>query len=452
MATGQRAAVYACAVPYFPRAQWLTAALDLHGTTLADPEFYVGEGNHALNQSLGLLEVGAATGRRDWQELAASRINALLLRSVDADGVTNEQSTAYQSYNLSRYRLAQARLADLGLPIAPEFARLDLMPEFLAHATLPNGYLEQIGDTHYGPAPVWAGTPSEFAATAGASGPRPAATYRLYPAGYLFARSGWGESRPFADETYLSLRFGPAPKIHGHADGTSLTFYGYGTRLLIDPGGYTYNFNPYRTFFKGRSAHNVVTVDDAAWSSTTSTKLVGHQVTSTMIDTTLWTKGYAGVSQQRRVTLSRRLHYVLVEDRAAAAATRTFRQLWHLEDTAAPVVSRDRFQTTNERGNLLVRQLIPASASGVVRGRTSPVQGWQSEVYNERLAAPVVEVVMTGKSVRYLTLLVPAAGTPAATVSNLRLTSDGYSVVVTIAGKSERVTVSGTTATIVPLN
>jgi hypothetical protein len=36
------------------------------------------------------------------------------------------------------------------------------------------------------------GTEAEFAATRGASGPRPARTVVRYDAGYLFARSGWG--------------------------------------------------------------------------------------------------------------------------------------------------------------------------------------------------------------------------------------------------------------------
>jgi hypothetical protein len=39
---------------------------------LADPGFYVGRGNHALNQDIGLLDVGLTLGRADWIDLATS--------------------------------------------------------------------------------------------------------------------------------------------------------------------------------------------------------------------------------------------------------------------------------------------------------------------------------------------------------------------------------------------
>ncbi len=39
------------------------------------PSFYVVTGNHALNQSLGLLDVGCYLGRTDWQQLASRRLD-----------------------------------------------------------------------------------------------------------------------------------------------------------------------------------------------------------------------------------------------------------------------------------------------------------------------------------------------------------------------------------------
>jgi hypothetical protein len=451
-ATALRAAILACASIYLRDQEWLQSALVLHGTTLADPLFYENHGNHALNQSIGLLEVANVVGRADWKKLASDRIGALILESVDSQGVTNEQSVGYQEYNRGRYRLAEARLRAMDLPIPASFSRLDQMPNFLAYATRPDGFWETIGDTDASAAVSIPGTWAEFAATKGASGPKPPATLAVYRAGYLFARSGWGEKRAFGDEVFLSLRFGPAPIIHGHADGTGITLYGYGSKLLVDPGKYSYNFDAYRTFFKGRSAHNVVTVDGLNWNSKAATTLVRHRSSSTMIDAITTTAGYKGVRQQRRVTFSRRLNYVLVEDRASSTIVRKFRQLWHLSETANPLVSTSSFRTRNARGNVLIRQLIPVTSSGIVKGRTKPVQGWISYKHGSRIAAPVIEVVKSGTSVRYLTLIVPAAGQPSARISGLRTTAGGYTVVVTIGRKSERVTVSATGASIVPLN
>src|SRR5262249_17233625 len=89
--TAWRAIVLACTADMIGMPTWLHSALVVHGQTLADPDFYVGVGNHALNQAMALLEVGRVLHRSDWIALAGKRINGLVVRSVDAQGVTNEQ-------------------------------------------------------------------------------------------------------------------------------------------------------------------------------------------------------------------------------------------------------------------------------------------------------------------------------------------------------------------------
>ena len=64
--TAWRAGVYACAVYVLGRPAWLRAALARHGSALADSAFYVVVGNHALNQDIGLLDVGLTLQRTDW--------------------------------------------------------------------------------------------------------------------------------------------------------------------------------------------------------------------------------------------------------------------------------------------------------------------------------------------------------------------------------------------------
>ncbi len=451
-ATALRAMVYTCFVPYLPGRRWMTYALDLHGRTLADPAFYRNHGNHALNQAIALLEIAQIRKRSDWRDLAVKRLGALVQESFDAQGVNNEQSISYANYNRRRYRLAESRLRAFGIPVPAAFARLDLVPNFLAHATLPNGEYEMIGDGDREAAEVLTGTPAEFAATKGASGPKPTSTTAMYPAGYLFTRTGWGERPGYADEVFVSLRFGPARAFHGHFDGTAVTMYGYGARLLVDPGRFTYNPGIYATYSHARAAHNVVTVDGSAFTASARTTLAGWRTTGAMVDATTSTSGYPGVTLRRRVTFSRALGYTVVEDRITSSTTRTYRQLWHLTEDANPAVSATSFQTRRTRGNLLVRQLVGGTTSVLVKGRTRPVQGWVAWRYNERIAAPVVEVVRRAASTRYLTLLVPSAGTASVTTRDLRLTSTGYSVTVTVGGRSERVVVSGTSASITPLN
>ena len=145
--TAIRTWVLACAAVVAPKAAWVRDALRTHGAVLADPAFYVDHGNHALNQSRGLLAAGCILGRRDWQRLAARRIAALIVESVDREGVTNEQSVYYQLYNLEAYRAAADRLRACGMKVPRAFRRLDRMTDLLTHATLPDGTYATLGDT-----------------------------------------------------------------------------------------------------------------------------------------------------------------------------------------------------------------------------------------------------------------------------------------------------------------
>ena len=450
--TALRAVVYACAAQLTPMTTWLRSALDLHGRTLADEGFYVRIGNHALNQSLGLLEVGRALRRWDWMRLARDRLSALVLRSVDAQGVSNEQAVFYQAYNRTRYRLAEDRLRAVGLQPGPGFARVTLMPRFLALATLPNGEYEMIGDTEATRLLSIPGTWAEFVATAGAHGPKPPVTM-AFADGYLFARSGWGEHRAFADETFLSVRWGDPPRtVHGHPDGTAVTLFAWGTRLLVDPGKWTFNHDAWRTFFTSRRAHDVVVVDGLTWQRSAPSVRLSRTQTSRYVDLRLATDGYAGVHQVRRVTWSRRLDYLIVEDRLTSSQPRTFRQLWHLVEGSAPTVGVSTVVTHRARGNVLIRELVGRPDLRIVSGRTDPIQGWISYHYGTRVAAPVVEAVRHGSEVTYLTLIVPAKGSPVVDVAGLRSTARGYAVTISIGGHSERVVAVGSSITITPLD
>jgi hypothetical protein len=449
--TAMRAVVLACAADLVPMTPWLRDALTLHGRTLADPAFYVRVGNHALNQSIGLLEVGRVLGRSDWTALAQDRMNRLVTASVDTQGVSNEQAAFYQHYNYARYLLARKRLIEIGLTPGPGFARVALMPRLLAQATLPNGEFELIGDTEATKAPSYPGTWTEFTGSGGARGPTPPAV-ATFTDGYLFARTGWGVNRAFADETYLTARWGPAPRTaHGHPDGTSVTLYAWGSRLITGPGKYTFNRGSWRTYFTSRRANNVVTVDGLTWRRATTTTLRGRIVGPTLVDLRLRTTGYAGVTQTRRITWSRSLGYLLVEDRATSLVRHTYRQLWHLVEDARPLVTGSTVVTRRARGNVLIRQLAGGPTLRVVRGATNPIQGWISYRYGTKVAAPVVQAIRSGTSVRYLTLIAPTEGAPVVLVRNLRLTSGGYSLTITVGGRSERVVVGATTASITPL-
>jgi hypothetical protein len=444
-ATAQRTLVLACVAETFPGETWIRSALATHGRVLADPAFYVGQGNHALNQDRGLLAAACFLGRTEWTRLATDRLRTLVRESVDDQGVTNEQAVFYQGYNYRDYSLARSRLRACGVEDPPELDRIDRMPGFLAHATLPDRTYVALGDTERNRAVTIPGTIAEFAATAGAAGPEPGSTYARYDAGFLFSRTGWGDDRPFADEVAMSLRFGPPRRFHGHDDGGSVTLYGFGRRLIADPGVFTYNFDAWHDFALSRRAHNVVIVPGLAYDATVRTRLVRATTSSTHDDTTVSNAGYAGVAYQRRVIFSHSLGYLVIEDRLTSARSRRFEQLWHLDAGLRPVVTGSSVRTEGDGGSVRILQLIGNPAIDVVTGQRDPVQGWVSFELGHRTPAPVVSATLEGRGARFLTVVVPAAsGDVPVSVTDVVVSGDAWSLVVDVGGQRERVAVRGT--------
>src|SRR5215211_938124 len=113
------------------------------------------------------------------------------------------------------------------------------------------------------------------------------------------------------------------PIIDVHAGPGSITLYGYGARLLIDPGLYSYNTDRYRTWFISRSAHNIVTVDGVAWNRSLGNPLIDRSDSATMVAGRVRLVGHAGIAHVRGIVFSRNLDYVLVEDRISSRTKRT---------------------------------------------------------------------------------------------------------------------------------
>jgi hypothetical protein len=440
LATAWRTIVIACFVEAVPGSTWARTALAQHARVLTLASFYRGAGNHALGQNRALIVAGCVLRRQDWVTLGARRTTSLVVRSVDSQGVTNEQSVFYQLYNYLGYDAVADRLRLCDRAVPSQLARIDKMPDFLAHATLPDRTYWMLGDTARKVASRLAGTAAEYSATAGASGTRPRALFRAFGAGFAFGRSGWGDRRAYRDEAAYSVRYGPGLRFHGHADHASVTLYAYGKRLIDDSGLFTLNRNAWRAYATGRRAHNVVTVDGLGYAAGTTASLLYSRTDASRDELVVVDRGYAGVTQKRRILFSRVGGYLVVEDRLRSGVARTFRQHWHLDVGTAPVVSGRTVRTTRASGNVRIIQLAVRPSTRIVKGRLSPIQGWISENLRNRRAAPVAIGSVRGRSVRYLTLLVPTRGPNArVNVTNVRLTSAGWSFDIDVAGARERV-------------
>jgi hypothetical protein len=111
---------------------------------------------------------------------------------------------------------------------------------------------------------------------------------------------------------------------------------------------------------------------------------------------------------------------------------------------------RDAYAVATASGTELVirqvalpGQVIPAGSTQVVRGQTSPYQGWVSRGQNQRTPAPVVTMTRHGVSASILTVIVPAPpGTPV-TASAARYGAGWYKLRLTVGRAVRTLLVSG---------
>jgi hypothetical protein len=455
MATGIRAIAFSCAIASYGYKSGLVMALNTHGGALVNPNFGAQTGNHALHARLGLLVAGCVVPNPAWVRTARSRIDSLLRGSVDAEGVIDEGSTTYALSNYGWYSDAKTRIQACRIAPGPSFARLALMPEFFAHATTPERVYDQIGDSdRTASSPITTSPHALYAATGGVKGTAPAAVYTTYQRGYVFGRSGWGTSRPFADELFYGLRFGPSldSQMHGHEDAGALTLNADGRRLLFDSGRYKYDASDLTRYMRSRAAHNTVDVLGARYDRSAKTTLLTSKHTTGYDLTTVRVTALTGTTWDRTVFYSRTGRYLVVDDALVNKGGATMVQRWNLPENGTQTVGASSMSIDGPGADLSMFWVGAPPTLSVTSGRTSPLLGWRSYKFGQAFAAPVAEAATTGSTGRFTTILVPRPDTGLdATVTDSSVVDGSADMTVTVGARSERVHLTATEATVTPL-
>ncbi len=410
-----------------------------------------GAWNHGLKQDLELLAIGCAypagafggqalTWRHvAFRQMLASFAANRLGPAVDAQGVTNEQATGYAGFTYDLWTQAERQLAACGyrLPVSIT-SRIALMPAFLAQATQPDGNLVQIGDTYVETPPQAPGTPLQYAATRGAAGSPPPQRVAVYTAGYVFGRSTW---RPFGTASFYSLRFGPGRQVHGHDDHMSLTYYARGRNLLVNAGHTGYENTAYRAYLKSPEASNVLVMPGVPFSAAAPTGLIRQAIGPDGQFFEFTDTAFGGHPRDRSVYICQQPDLVLVFDRASGASS--YQQLWHLDPGLTVTrVSRSYAVATAPGTQLEIRQIplpgqvIPSGSTRVIRGQTSPYQGWVSHQMLQRIPAPVITMTRTGSSAAMLTLIAPSSPGAVVTAAITQRPGGWYHLRVGLGGSS----------------
>jgi hypothetical protein len=418
---------------------WLDAALLDHATFLVNN--WSGAWNHGTDESIALFGVGCTLDRADYMKLAQDRLAAAITTSIDAQGSTNEQSTAYAQFNYSLWGRAvdvlRACGADPGTTIT---TRRALMADWLALATNSLGNLHQIGDSEVVRTAPVAGTPLEYAGSQGASGIAPAQRVGVYTAGYIFGRSGWGTNATFADQSSYSIRYGPARQLHGHSDHTSLTYTARGRDIVIDGGHAGYQNDVWRTWAKSPFAQSSMTTPLSP-DLLPATKLTRYALNSTSDFYEFSDVPGTGISRVRATLVLRNPDLVVTLDRASAKKAQQFQTLWHLPaDQKASVYSRTTAlamrpgdSTRTILFQVPYRQALPPGAILLKQAQTNPIQGWTYPNITTRLSAPTLMFARSGTTASILSFIAPVPATRSVTYRT-RWSGTTYVVDLTVAG------------------
>jgi hypothetical protein len=436
----RQAVLSGLAVPELPTEYaWIDKALLDHATFLVNN--WSGAWNHGTDESLALFGVGCTLDRTDYKDLAQQRLAAGITTSIDAEGSTNEQSTAYAQFNYSLWGRAVTVLQDCGAdPGTTISSRRELLAKWLAFATNSLGKLHQIGDSEVVSTVPAAGTPTEYAGTLGAAGTAPAERNGVYSAGYVFGRTGWGQTRPFGQESTYSIRFGPTRQLHGHSDHMSITYTSRGRDILIDGGHAGYQNDMWRTWAKSPFAHSVMTTPLSA-DAMPATKLTRSLIKPNADFYEFSDVPGAGISRIRGTLVLKDPDVVVTLDRASSKTAQQFQTLWHLpEDQQATVYSRTTALAMKPGENTRTilfqvpyRQALPPGAILLKQGQTSPIQGWHYPTITNRKSAPTLMFARSGYSASVLSFIAPVGASGSVTYA-VRWSGTTYVVDLNVGG------------------
>ncbi|MET7280421.1 heparinase II/III family protein [Kribbella sp. NPDC005582] len=391
--------------------KWLDDALLTHARYII--EHWSGIRNHGTDESIALFGVGCTFDRADLKKKAIDRFNAAVVQSIDSEGSTNEQSVGYAGFNYRLWGRAAEVVRRCGDDPGPAIeSRRKLLADWMALATKPNGELFQIGNTTQEEVKTEPGTPWEFVATQGAKGPRPDRRTGIFRAGYIFGRTGWGEHRPYDEESAYSIRFGQSMKYHGHDDHTSINYNWHGQDVLIDPGYYGYKKGDLQNWAPSQAAHNVMTIPTAK-TKLAPTRLVGSVSTANSDYYELADEPAEGVSRSRDLLILKDPDLVISLDRAESAGSQRYETLWHLPPGQSVTVQSPTTAVATGGGMQTHLFQIPfgetTGTTTVEQGKSNPAQGWYLPDIFHAKPAPVVKFTQTGLNARILSVVAPSA-------------------------------------------
>jgi Heparinase II/III N-terminus/Heparinase II/III-like protein len=394
---------------------------------LEDPAF---EGhNHNVFHAMSLYSLAQAIpllrGAERWRERARERITTLVPEMVGADGASLEQAASYHYLALRLFARADELLRRHGDGLPDDSrALLSRMTEFGALLITPTGTMPAIGDTNYGSATAESaladvaarGLDSElstFVRSRGTAGSRPPDVVHYPDAGYVIARPRYSPGSGWSRDLHLVVDTTGQTQEHGHDDALNVILSAGGGPLLVDPGGpYVYGAPRHRAFVR-RAAHNVVVDADA---SGRAGAVVDLRVLDDASRTLISGRHALGQdSEVQRWILLLKSGTVIIIDRART--TSEIAHAWTLRYHLPPgaivtAIEDDPLAGVVAAGpaGMGYRLLTGATtASEVITGRESPLDGWVTPRYGALEPAPALSFEQEAADAWFVMVIRPGA-------------------------------------------
>jgi len=332
--------------------QWYVDMLVTHRDWLLDDSNIV-PGNHGLHQNLGLFVVSVVLDDSIGTDRSIERLAAQILEAFDEEGLNEEGSVAYHQINVVWWLQAQKRLKLEGYDFSPEAVdRLEKAGEAMAYLVLPDGSMPQVGDGGRGRGRRGM-HPLLDKVLKKDVGDAELPLFKHYDNGFTVMRSGWGQDRPFKEESHTIVRHGRDLRRHSHNDRGSVHIYTLGRRWITDGGFHSYQQrNRHRNYTKSRAAHSLVNLPEQRHDKTgdVPAELVQSSDDLQVIETL--DENFESAKWRRRVVYLPTLDMWVIWDRIRSSEPQTIRQQWlidigvqvHLKDGSSVVLDDQTHQ------------------------------------------------------------------------------------------------------------
>ncbi len=410
-------------------------------------------GNHLIGEAAGLYCATSVwnfwPSCDSWRARAKSILIKESINQVFDDGVTKEQTTAYQQFVVDFLLFSGLLGNQLDDSFPPEYwKRIHKMIRFLAAIMDAKHHIPMIGDADDGFVSCLSQEPdfcpfSSLITTGAALFDDPylklKSTSFDHKSYWLLGEKGFNKYNKVSDppfdktdsfpdggyyilgselDTSREIRIlvdtGPLGlhplAAHGHADSLSLLLNVAGTEVLVDPGTYAYHTKRnMRYYFRGTSAHNTVRVDGQdqsvqggtfMWSRHAVTQVINQESSPDKECISAEHDGYSRLpdpaTHQRTVSYDKHEHRIHITDQIKSECSHDIELFWHLSEHCKVHLSGREAHIETPDAEVIIKCLDEAAIADVVYGDEETPLGWISRSFDVKV--PTHTLVFRTKS------------------------------------------------------